>query len=92
VEEIDEDFEDEFEEDDVEEDEEESDEDWDSDDGYGANGQVFEYQDDDSDDDETETERTLNHGRAAWLQRFRGIHVLHALAVLDDNGVEEMNH
>lgn len=92
VEELDEDFEDEFEEEDVEEEEEEDDEDWDSDDGHGANGEVFEYQDDDSDDDETQGRPIADRGRAAWLQRFRGIHVLHALAALDDDGVEATHH
>ena len=95
VDEIYEDFEDEFEGDDVEEEaeeEEDSDEDWQSDDGYGADGQLFEYEDDASDEEDNAAGSNLYRGRVAWIQRFRGIHVLHALAALDDNGVEEMNH
>jgi hypothetical protein len=95
LEEVDEDFEDEPEEEEEEEeelDEDSDDPDWDSDDGYGANHEVFEIEDDDSDDEEDNAEISGNQGNRAWIHRqFARIHVLQALAALDDNGVEEMH-
>lgn len=76
-----------------EEDDDDDDEDWDSDDGYNANNELFVIEDDDSDEEENERESPTNHGQRAWIHRqFARIHVLQALAALDDNGVEEMNH
>jgi hypothetical protein len=70
----------------VEEDDEdmESDDDWEDDDGYGADDHVFVYQDDSEDEEEAtiEAERT----RRAWIHRqFARIHVLQALAALEDD-------
>lgn len=70
------------------------DEDWDSDNGYGANNEVFQIEDDGSDEEDEVAETPGNRaGNRAWIHRqFARIHVLQALAALDDNGVEEMNH
>lgn len=91
LEEVDEDFEDELEED-LDEDSDD-DVEWDSDGGYGANNEVFAIEDDDSSDEEDVTETSGNLGNRPWIHRqFARIHVLQALAALDDNGVERMNH
>jgi hypothetical protein len=62
----------------------ESEADWEGDDGHGADDHMFVYQDDSEDEEEAamEAERT----RRAWIHRqFARIHVLQALAALEDD-------
>lgn len=74
-----------------EESDNESEEEWEDGDGYNADSTVFRYRDD-SDDEEEEGDGGQDHlrNRQAWIRRqFARIHVLQALAALEDNGVVE---
>mmetsp|Transcript_20845 Transcript_20845/g.31418 ORF Transcript_20845/g.31418 Transcript_20845/m.31418 type:complete len:400 (+) Transcript_20845:296-1495(+) len=73
-------------------DDDDDDEDW-EDDGYNANSTVFRYQDDsDEDNDDEGVQNNFAQNRQVWLRRtFARIHVLQALAALEDDGVTEMN-
>jgi len=81
------------EEEDDDDDEEEEWEEEEDHEGYNANSAVFRYRDDsdeDSDDDQVQEDNHAQN-RQVWLRRtFARIHVLQALAALDDDGVTEM--
>mmetsp|Transcript_17026 Transcript_17026/g.28274 ORF Transcript_17026/g.28274 Transcript_17026/m.28274 type:complete len:470 (-) Transcript_17026:96-1505(-) len=72
--------------DDDDEDEDDDDEDWEDNDGYNADSTIFRYRDDSEDEEEDDGQDHLRN-RQAWIRRqFARIHVLQALAAVDDNG------